>query len=357
MSSLFDIGRMQRRMHNKLLIADGAFAVVGGRNIADDYFQRSDVTRFLDLDALVTGALLPRLSGIFDRYWNSTLVYPLQDVVRSDVPVLERRRAFDERVDREEPAPPVTATDVLGHSSVGEQMRRGPVELVWARAEAMADPPDKAFGSSEERLREHVRRCVREATLEVAVTTPYLVPGTAGMETMRLLRERGVSFTMVTNSLASTDVPTAYLGYMRYRTAMLQLGVEIYEVVPQRVAKSHRFVLPGRSRGRLHAKSAVIDRRTVFIGSMNLDPRSDQQNTEMGVFVDSPELAHAALTLLEIVKRDAAYELRLDGDGAVVWIDPDPEEGVPPYRHEPETSGWTRFLYQLLNPFVPEGLL
>src|SRR6185295_5587893 len=98
-----------------------------------------------------------------------------------------------------------------------------------------------------------------------------------------------------------------------------------------------------------HAKSVIIDRHVVFLGSMNFDPRSDEQNTEMGVFVDSPELAKMALTILDIVKRDAAYELRLNDDGGLEWIDPDAEQGEPPYRHEPQTSAWMRFVYGLIR--------
>jgi putative cardiolipin synthase len=178
------------------------------------------------------------------------------------------------------------------------------------------------------------------------------------MRVIRSLRERGVGLTLVTNSLAAIDVPLAFAGYLRYRTPMLRLGVDIYEVTPGRVAESHRFRVFGSSSGRLHAKAVVIDRRIAVIGSMNLDPRSDSDNTETALLIDSPELARQLLTLVEFVERYAAYQVRLTENGATVWSNPDPQDSDPSrFSEEPETSLWERSLIRLLEPVVPESLL
>jgi putative cardiolipin synthase len=119
-----------------------------------------------------------------------------------------------------------------------------------------------------------------------------------------------------------------------------------------------RIYLPTLSSGRLHAKGAVVDQRTVFLGSMNLDPRSDSHNTEMGLFIDSPELAQQVLTLIEFAKRDAAYQVRLTEHGATAWSHSDPQnDDLSTFSEEPETSLWRRILFRLLQRLVPEGLL
>ena len=360
LASLFDVGRVNRRMHNKMMIADSAFAVVGGRNIADDYFLQSVWTNFLDLDALVTGALVPRLSQIFDRYWNGAPAYPIEAIAASDLSPAERRQFFNERVSQGGvlPAAALPSKDMLGHAPLGDDMQKGTLDLIWASAEVIADAPEKVLGGHANGVRQQFVERVREATAEVVATTPYLIPGREGMKTIRSLRERDVRIAMLTNSLAATDEPLAFAGYLRYRTPMLRLGVDIHEVTPSRVAQSRRFRLFGSSSGRLHAKAVVIDQRTVFLGSMNMDPRSRTHNAEMGLFIDSPELARQILTLIEFAKRDAAYQVRLTADGATAWSHADPQDDHPStFSEEPETSLWRRLLFRLLQHLVPEGLL
>jgi putative cardiolipin synthase len=369
-ASLGDFSRVNHRMHNKLFIADGAMAVAGGRNIGDEYFMRGTNSNFVDLDAFITGALVPRLQALFDRYWNSEAVYPLQSVVPSDEPPEVLQARFDRLTapDTTPPPPPPPANDVLGYGPISAELDDGRLGLVWAKAEAYADSPERihgmlpgsTVGTAEDMMgvRYNVLDRMRHAQREIVMTTPYLIPGSKGMEMMREVRERGVKLRVLTNSLAATDEPAVHVGYRKYRPQMLSLGVDLYELSPVRVSRNNRLGMFGSSHGRLHAKTAVIDRETVFIGSMNFDPRSEKHNTEMGVLVQSPALAREVLRLMDLDKLQASYRVRLaaDGSGDIEWLTMD-DDGEMVLHEEPDTGLWDRIALDLLAPFAPEELL
>jgi putative cardiolipin synthase len=371
-ASLADFHRVNHRMHNKLFIADGAMAVAGGRNIANEYFMRNQSANFVDLDAFVTGALVPRLAELFDLYWNSEAVYPLQAIVKPYAPDAAMREEFDQLtspVTTPPPEPP-PANDVLGYGPVSGELDDGRLGLVWAQAEAYADPPSKIHGlratddpvvaalEDSIAVRYNVLELMRRARGEIVMTTPYLIPGESGIAMMREVRGRGAKLRVLTNSLAATDEPLVHIGYKRYRAQMLRLGVELYELSPTRVKRNLRLGVFGATHGRLHAKTAVIDRETVFIGSMNFDPRSEKHNTEMAVIVRSPALAREVLRLMDLDKLQASFRVRLAADGSerLEWLGYD-DDGERVFTEEPDTGFWTRFMLQLLAPLAPEELL
>ena len=192
---------------------------------------------------------------------------------------------------------------------------------------------------------------------EVVLSSPYFVPGEMGVQAFGDLRRRSVKVTVLTNSLASNDEPLVHTGYARYRTALLKSGVDLYELSPSRTTQNRRLMLPGTSKGRLHAKTAVIDRRYVFIGSMNLDPRSASKNTELGVIADAPDLAKEVLRVIHISKLQSAYRLAFAGDGETLsWLTMDDDKEVV-LLTEPDTDWWTRVRTVLFAPFVPEEQL
>ena len=360
-----DWRRINHRMHNKLFIADGAMAVIGGRNIADEYFLRRDSDNFIDVDAFVVGAVLPPLQALFDRYWNSDPVYPLEAIARSPLDPVQRRALFDAWTGPEHsaapPAPP--PHDVLGHAPIAHDLDRGRLDLVWGSAYVFADHPDKPFdGAAGGELMEtsvtyNVFEAMRMARQELVASSPYLVPGAQGLQLLAELRRQGVQVSLLTNSLASTDEPLVHLAYTRYRGTMLSLGIELYELSQRRVKDNMRMFLYGASLGRLHAKLAVMDRRVSYIGSMNFDPRSATINTELGAVIDSPELAAELLRLLEIDRQHNAYRVRLADDGRCCeWVVPD-RDGAMVLTTEPDASRWMRFLGGLLQPLVPEDQL
>ncbi len=359
--SLGDLYRVNHRMHNKLLIADGLFAVAGGRNIADEYFMLGMSSNFVDMDSFVAGAVIAQLQQIFDHYWNSDVVYPVQAVVAASVPAAQAAAEF-ERISPLDHAPPaLPPVDALGYGPIGEDLDAGRVGLIWAPARAFADPPNKRDKMSPEEAREmsvskDVRMKIWSAERELVITSPYMIPGPMGITAFQALGQRKVHTVVLTNSLAATDEPLVHTGYARYRPQLLAYGVDLYEISPERTRRTKRLGMFGSSFGRLHAKTAVVDGHTVFIGSMNLDPRSDTQNTELGIFVESPQLARELLRIINISKLQSAYRVRLDAHGQLQWLSMDDDEEVV-LTEEPEASFWLRFHNMLISPFVPEQLL
>lgn len=363
-ASPLEFRRLNRRMHNKLFIVDGALAVAGGRNIGDEYFMRSMSGNFVDLDVFIAGAVVPQLAAIFDTYWNSPYVYPAEAIIRSDLDAAALQRQFDRDVDEGQQMMSVTLppNDVLGYGPIAEDLDAGRLGLIWAKAVAFADPPGKVAAASDEEAREmsvrmNVMTLADSASAELVIASPYLVPGEYGMKWITSLRARDVKVSVLTNSLGATDEPVVHTGYSRYRPGLLKLGVDVYELSPTRIQTTRRLGFLGSSTGRLHAKTIIVDRSVVFIGSMNLDPRSAGINTELGIIVNSPALAKEIGRVVHISKLQGAYRLRLSADGqGLEWLTMDDDREVV-LTTEPDTTLLLRLQNLLLAPFVPEQQL
>ncbi len=362
-----DFRRLNHRMHNKLFMADGAMAIAGGRNLADEYFLRAEGANFIDFELLMAGPVVPELAHIFDAYWNSDVVYPLGRLVQPSVSQEKLRGDFEKATSADSTPAPETpvGTDLFGDPPLGEQLRSGHLPWIRAEAEAMADSPDKALGGgnaggvdSSLSLAQHVREIIGEARSEIAIVSPYFIPGEAGMERLKTARENGIRITVATNSLADSDEPLVNINYNRYRVALLQIGVELLEVSTTQLKRSGQMRrLLRQARGRLHAKLALIDRHWVLLGSMNLDPRSERLNTEVGVKVSSYELAHALIYAYQMDHVEGVYRVRLKPDGRTVeWIGTgDVENEV--LDDEPDSSLLTRLQLLLFSWFVPTDQL
>ncbi len=364
LASIGDWGRVNHRMHNKMFIADGVAAVIGGRNIANEYFLRSEQDNFIDLDAFIVGRMVEPMQALFDRYWNSDPVYPYAAVARS---ALDRNAllAYFEHVTgpaNTPPPPPLPPNDILGYGPIADDLADGRLGLIWGEGYVFADYPDKPFEGEvggellETSVTYNVFEAMKQAQTELLASSPYFVPGARGLEFLRELRDRGVRVTVMTNSLGSTDEPLVSVGYARYREAMLKMGIELYELSSQRVKRNKRLFHFGESLGRLHAKLVVIDKRKVFIGSMNLDPRSATINTEFGSVIDSPQLAKELTRVIDLDRLQSAYHVRFGDDGRLQWIGAD-EDGDVMFDSEPDVSMWLKFKTWLLSPLVPEDLL
>jgi cardiolipin synthase C len=363
-ASLFDFGRLNHRMHNKMFIADGVMAVVGGRNIADEYFLRSAESNFVDMDAFVMGAVVQDMSAIFDRYWNSEVVFPIESVGKPLGDRLAHQKAFDALLASFAPSPPANppAIDVLGYGPLSEDFETGQVGLQWGKARAFADPPEKLLSQTpkiayETSVTNSVMMQVWQAKSDLVLTSPYMIPGDQGVASMQRLEAEHVKVTVITNSLAATDEPLVHNGYARYRPAMLEAGVDLYELSPTLTRTTKRLGMFGTSLGRLHAKTAVIDKRTIFIGSMNLDPRSASTNTEFGMFIDSPALAKELLRVINISKLESTYKVRMaPGSKDLEWIAIEDDKPVV-LTEEPESSFWLRLHNAVFGWFVSDQLL
>ncbi len=365
-ASIGDIKRVNHRMHNKLFVADGAMAVIGGRNVANEYFLRNSMGQnFIDVDAFAVGWIIAPLQGLFDRYWNADAVYPLEAIAHSSASAAELRQKFEAWTGPVQTPPPATLprSDILGYGPIAEDLESGRLGLVWGEAYVFADHPDKPFdGEAGGELEEtsvtyNVFEALRMAKQEIVISSPYLVPGKVGMALFRELRERGVRITAMTNSLGSTDEPLVHIGYTNYRDSMLSLGVDIYEISGSRVKRNLRANLFGASLGRLHAKLAVVDKRVLFVGSMNLDPRSATINTELGAVINSPQLAREMIRIIDVDRLQSAYRLRLSDDGQrCEWLGYEGDKEVV-LTEEPDSTFWQRVKLMLLRPLVPESLL
>ena len=363
--SLHEFGRINHRMHNKLLVADNSCSVTGGRNIAGEYFMRSSAANFIDMDVLSCGPVVRQMSQGFDRYWNSEQVRPVANVVARTLAPDDARRHFNEAVRAAIPELPVRPHDVMERTSVAHQLEAGTLELRWAPAQFYVDDPGKiARGNDAEAFRgsvtEGALRALDSARSGVTIVSPYFIPGERGMAMMRRATggQPGRIF-LVTNSLGATDEPLVYAGYTRYRAEMLRIGVTIREIAPGITGKSGQFGDFGSSISRLHAKLAVIDDRLLFIGSMNMDHRSAAVNTEAGLLIDSAELVADYNTLIGGTSRaNVAYRLRLSPDrGHVQWVELDAHGNDIVHDDEPGGYYWLRFKNWLMSPWVGEELL
>ena len=363
LASVGDWKRVNHRMHNKLFVADGAMAVIGGRNVANEFFLRSMVDNFIDVDAFAVGFIVAPAQALFDRYWNADAVYPIHAVTRSALSGEALRQKFEGLTGPENTPPPgpMPANDILGYGPIAEDLDRGRLNLIWADAYVFADHPDKPFDGEaggellETSVTYNVFEALRKAQTELVVSSPYLVPGKDGMALIRELRARDVSVVMLTNSLGATDEPVVHLGYFDYREPMLDLGVELYEISPSRIKRNMRKSLFGASLGRLHAKLAVVDRKTIFVGSMNLDPRSATINTELGAVIASPELALELIRVIDNDRLQNAYRVRRAPNGhGLEWVSMDDGTAL---TEEPDSTFWLRLKLRLLSPIIPEALL
>ena len=268
-------------------------------------------------------------------------------------------------VSRAAPDVPIRPRDVLDQPPLGEQLATGRLGLRWAKAHLFADDPAKITRTAEAAYKGSVTEgalgVINAAHTEVQIISPYFIPGQQGLAMMKTAIARGGRISIVTNSLGATDEPLAYAGYERYRADMLKIGVEIAEIAPELTGRSGRFGEFGKSISRLHAKVAVIDRRRLFVGSMNLDHRSAAVNTEMGLVIDSAEVVGDFERLIGPDRRERirlGYTLRLGPDGKrVQWIETDDQGGDVVHEDQPGQFLWLRFKNWLLLPIVGEELL
>jgi putative cardiolipin synthase len=253
--------------------------------------------------------------------------------------------------------------DALGRSAVARQLDDGTLDQFQARGHVFVDDPAKIrHGRFEDRFRGSVTQrtlaALETARSSLFITSPYYVPGEIGLAQAKRQIERGVRITVVTNSLAATDEPLVYAGYARYRRELLKLGVVLYELSPRLSQRSGRLGEFGTTTGRLHGKTAVIDDERVFVGSMNLDGRSASLNTEIGLLIDSPELARDINRIISIDGFTSAYQVRLGPTGSVEWVERDASGRIlAVHTDEPETSWLVQVKNWLLSPFVREELL
>jgi putative cardiolipin synthase len=359
---LTHFGTVTRRMHNKTFIVDNQVAIVGGRNIGDEYFAAADDTNFGDMDVLAAGPIVSEVSASFDRYWNSELAYPVAALGAAGDPAL-LARARD--VLAAETAS--LAASSYGHrlraSNLAQALAQRDLPLYWAPARLLCDLPEKVLADPDDRsthLGPELDELLRSARRELLAVSPYFVPGKRGTALLTELAARGVRVTIVTNSLASTDVPAVHAGYARYRRRLVAAGIELYEMRPTVPLAAGDDRDGGGSQESLHAKTFAIDGEQVIVGSMNLDPRSDLLNTELGIVIDSPALAGELADWRDEALPAMAWRISSEGlegperedGGRLLWISREGGEATRYPGREPE-AGFARRLVAALVRLLP----
>ncbi|WII95144.1 phospholipase D family protein [Moraxella haemolytica] len=309
---LSDFFRLNRRMHNKSMTADSLVSIVGGRNIGDEYFDAGSGVMFADLDVAVVGDASRKTANDFDRYWNSRSSYMASDIIGKVAPadlsgVSEASKAY---------------LQLLTQTNFAKYLTDGDMPLVWAKTQLISDHPDKVLKKHKDSniLVKYIAPLIQNTQQELIIVSPYFVPTNQGKRLLSELAKNGKSVQVLTNTLAANDVAVVHSGYAKYREDLLQSGVRLYEL------KDNATVKPAKVRNAydgqgasLHAKTFMVDGRYLYVGSFNMDPRSANLNTEMGLIIESPVLAERLVKDLSTNIPTHTYALSLNDEGKKVW--------------------------------------
>jgi len=338
--------RINRRMHNKSFTVDNQITLIGGRNIADEYFGASKDVTFSDLDVLGIGPVVADISAMFDTYWNHPAALPVPGFARMpDDPASMLPEIRDKLKAKREGMQNSPYGEAV-HSQILVTIEKDADAFTWAPYTVAVDSPDKSIkakAEDAESIRTPLIESLQSAEHELLLISPYFVPLKTGIREISALQERGVDVVIVTNSLAANNQKMVHGGYAPSRKPLLQAGVRIFEVRADATVRGTEYVADASTRATLHTKAFVVDRRQLFIGSFNFDPRSAFINTELGVIIDSPKLAEELAALADDVLPTKAWEVFLNEDGKLRWRGlQDGQETI--FRKEPQTSAWERFV-------------
>jgi len=339
-------------MHNKTFTVDNQASILGGRNIGNEYFDADPELEFADLDVIAIGPVVKKVSSVFDQYWNSELAYPASALFKGELPTAEKVEELRKKLDKYV-ADQIDSEylQALSHSDLANKLRKNQVEFRWGDAAVVFDQPEKLlhdFSETQYHLSPMLKPYFEGVDKELIIFSPYFVPGKPGTAFLTQLAQRGVRVRILTNSLASNDVGLVHAGYKKYRKDLLRGGVELYELNKKltRKQRKEKKGKEGASKASLHAKSFVFDRKQVFIGSLNLDPRALQHNTEIGVVLKVPEIAEEMAKWFEENIEQLAFRLELkkdeNGSENLLW------HGVVDGKEhtfdvDPYTGFWRRF--------------
>ena len=356
---LTDFSRLNRRMHNKSFTADNQVTIVGGRNVGDEYFGVDGDKLFVDLDVMAVGPVVRDTSQDFDRYWNSASAYPVTALV--DPSAAEAADALALRAAQLRTRPQAQRyLEAIRTSPFVEQLAQQRLPLEWSTTQLVSDDPAKALGQAapDERMVADLGKLLGEPKAQVDLVSPYFVPSKRAAQSLVDIARRGVKVRVLTNSLEATDVAAVHAGYAKWRHELLRAGVSLYELrrrwgpEPPDTGRG-RF---GSSASSLHAKTFGVDSRSVFVGSFNMDRRSIDLNTEMGFVIDSPALAQRLGKTLDDSIPETAYEVRLDEEGKLYWIERSNGKTLR-YDQEPGTTMWKRAGVRVLSILPIDWLL
>lgn len=367
---LTDFSRLNRRMHNKSFTADNQITIVGGRNIGNEYFDAGSDVLFIDLDVIALGPVVREVSQDFDRYWNSKSAYPVKLLIKPD-PKEHPLRALDTVASEPEAQ---EYLDEVKNTPFVEKLADRTVKPEWAATQFVSDDPGKVLGQESEasKVAPQLRDLIGTPKQSIDLVSPYFVPGERGYEVFAQLRQQGKDVRVLTNALESTDVAAVHAGYSKWRAPLLKTGVTLYELRAAPGTPSRKSIIGtgsgsgaggstggstgGSSASSLHAKTFEVDGEKIFVGSYNVDQRSRELNTEMGVVVDSPAMARQLSDSFNKNMTERAYQVKLAPDGSLYWIGT--QKGVVTrYDVEPGTTFLQRLGVKVLSWLPIDWLL
>lgn len=359
---LTDMDRVNHRMHNKTVIMDNAFAIVGGRNIGNHYFGVSDDINFRDLDIGTVGPVVREISRMYDYFWNGKWSVPIAVIVNKHYTMedLKRERQKLEAQLKKDHYPYPLAED---KKRLQHDLKKILKNAIWAKGAIIWNDPVQMQRDREKQtntMLTKLRNRLRYLKKSLLIENPYFVPQEGGVKHLIALLDRGIRVRVLTNSLKANDVLATYAGYEKYRKALLQHGIELYELRDDAGSSRiiNRAAVKTDIRTGLHAKVILFDKKDVFVGSFNLDPRSSVLNTEGGLYVHSPVLAKQIEThyMDEGIDLRNAYKLGLDANGNITWATIENGKKVI-YTSEPNVSAWDKFKVNLLQLLPMEDQL
>ena len=366
---LLDLKRINRRMHNKSFIVDHQVALIGGRNMTNQYFNVSNNYQFADVDVMLVGQAVADISDSFDEYWNDDYAYNVQEVVDPDAHHLSYASLKQQLDTYYQKATVQNYLNLTNQTQVIDQLIHQNLPLDWVKAKVVQDSPDKvrAKAKKEEHLNFQLINHLEKPEKNIDFVSAYFVPEKKGAKILEDLAQNGVEVRVLTNSFKANDVPVVHAFYSKYRQELLESGVQLYEFLPtlnkedldqytDALAKKAKVNVKGLSRSSLHAKLMTLDDKQVFIGSFNFDPRSSYLNTEIGVLLNSPKLAHTIHTTMNQHLNQYAYKLILDANKKIHWQHQTPK-GTIIYRKEPQMKWWQKVGLKIVSWLPAEGMM
>ena len=370
MDILLDLKRINRRMHNKSFIADNQIALIGGRNMSDQYYNVSDSYQFSDVDVMLVGAAADEIVHSFDEYWNDDYAYPVLDVVnykKSPLRFPELKAQLDEHAHE-------TAVqnylNLANRSQAFERWLNENIQLDWVEADVVKDSPSKikSRAAKEEHLNFQLLGHLDKPEHSIDIVSAYFVPEKQGADRLKNLANQDIKVRVLTNSYQANDVPVVHAFYGKYRQDLLKNNVQLFEFLSapetehlnsntEELASKAKISMKGLSRSSLHAKMMAIDEKQVFIGSFNFDPRSAYLNTEIGVLLHSPSLAKNVHQTMDDNLSKYAYRLALNANDKINWHLQRSNGKTRTYEKEPKMKWWERASMKVVSWLPLEGFM
>ncbi len=359
MDAITSFSRINRRMHNKSFTVDNQVTLVGGRNITDEYFGARADRKFGDLDVLAIGPVVGEVSDMFDSYWNHNAAIPVAAFVKMPEDPRAALLTLRAEIDRSHQKILGTPYAEAVKMRVLKYLESDADLLTWAPYKLVFDSPDKIrkkLAKDAPSIRTPLIESLISAKKEIVIVSPYFVPRKTGIDGLIEIRRRGVEITIVTNSLAANNQAAVHGGYAPARKALLKEGIRIFEIRADARVSGSEIIATSSARATLHTKSFLVDRDKLFIGSFNFDPRSAYINTELGVIIESSEIAMQLVKRLLELAPTNAWEVVLDEKGKLRWRGTENGEQVI-LDKEPQTTWWQRFVAGFMRILPIRGQL